>query len=213
VGADVERVRIGMGSDPRIGYHFIYPGAGYGGSCFPKDVKALAPTAAEFDYSPQLLQSVQDVNERQKGYVFEQMRRHFGDRLDGLTVALWGLAFKPNTDDMREAPSRRLLESLWAAGARVQAFDPKAMPETRRIYGERDDLALCETGDATLVGADTLVILTEWTSFRSPDFQAIKACLSQPVIFDGRNLYDPAWLAGQGITYYAIGRPTARPTG
>lgn len=211
VGADIERVRIGIGSDPRIGYHFIYPGAGYGGSCFPKDVKALARTAYDVDYTPQLLQAVEDVNDRQKHYLFSRIREHFGGALAGRTFAFWGLAFKPNTDDMREAASRRLMESLWEAGARVRAHDPKAMDETRRIYGERPELALVDSPEAALEGADALVILTEWNLFRSPDFETIRARLKAPVIFDGRNLYDPGILAGLGFHYYAVGRPPMAP--
>ncbi|MBA1146055.1 UDP-glucose/GDP-mannose dehydrogenase family protein [Ectothiorhodospiraceae bacterium WFHF3C12] len=209
VGADIERVRVGIGSDPRIGYHFIYPGAGYGGSCFPKDVQALARTAYGADYTPELLQAVEDVNYRQKDYLFNRMREHFGD-VAGKTVALWGLAFKPNTDDMREASSRRLMELLWEAGAKVRAFDPKAMEETRRIYGAREDLALVDDPMDALEGADALAILTEWNLFRSPDFDAIRERLSTPVIFDGRNLYDPGYLKRCGFTYYAIGRPAVR---
>ncbi len=206
LGADIERVRIGIGSDPRIGFHFIYPGAGYGGSCFPKDVKALARTAYDVDYTPQLLQAVEDVNERQKSYLFSRMRGHYG-KLAGKTIALWGLAFKPNTDDMREASARRLMESLWEAGAKVRAFDPKAMEECRRLYGEREGLTLCQSPEEALDGADGLAILTEWNLFRSPDFDDIKARLSQPVIFDGRNLYDPQHLSEAGFHYYAVGRP------
>lgn len=212
VGADVERVRIGMGSDPRIGYHFIYPGAGYGGSCFPKDVKALSRTAYDTDYTPQLLQAVEDVNDRQKHYLFHRINEHFGGALSGRTIALWGLAFKPNTDDMREASSRRLMESLWSAGAAVRAHDPKAMDEARRIYGDGPGLVFCETPEAALEGADALVILTEWNAFRSPDFEAIRAALREPVIFDGRNLYDPDAVATEGLYYYAIGRPPASPS-
>ena len=213
VGADIERVRIGIGSDPRIGYHFIYPGAGYGGSCFPKDVKALARTGYDVDYTPQLLQAVEDVNDRQKSYLFSRLREHFDGDLRGRTVALWGLAFKPNTDDMREASSRRLMESLWEAGATVRAFDPKAMDETRRIYGERNGLTLCDSPEAALEGADALAILTEWNLFRSPDFDHIRRTLREPVIFDGRNLYEPDALSRMGFHYYAIGRPAARPAG
>ena len=211
VGADIEQVRIGIGSDPRIGYDFIYPGAGYGGSCFPKDVKALARTAQDVEYVPQLLQAVEAVNERQKHYVFNRIRAHYQGALRGRRFALWGLAFKPNTDDMREAASRRLMESLWEAGASVQAFDPKAMEETRRLYGERPGLALCDSPEAALDGADALVIMTEWNLFRSPDFERIRACLAEPVIFDGRNLYQPARLAELGFSYYAIGRPYHAP--
>ncbi|PZA00033.1 UDP-glucose/GDP-mannose dehydrogenase family protein [Gammaproteobacteria bacterium 2W06] len=211
VGADIERVRIGIGADPRIGYHFIYPGAGYGGSCFPKDVQALARTAHDVDYVPQLLQAVEEVNDRQKHYLFNRLREHFGGDLAGRRFALWGLAFKPNTDDMREAASRRLMESLWEAGAAVQAFDPKAMDEARRLYGDRPGFTLCDSPEAALEGCDALVILTEWNQFRSPDFDLIRARLNEPVIVDGRNLYDPAVLAGLGFHYYAIGRPSVVP--
>ena len=207
LGADIEHVRHGIGSDPRIGYHFIYPGCGYGGSCFPKDVKALARTSRGVDYEPLVLDAVEAVNARQKQVLFQRMVRHYGaDGLRGRTVAIWGLAFKPNTDDMREAPSRSLMEALWQAGARVRAHDPEAMAETARIYGERDDLRLCDDPMETLEGADALAICTEWQSFRSPDMQRIRTLLSEPVIFDGRNLYDPERLADLGFTYYAIGR-------
>lgn len=207
LGADIEKVRIGIGSDPRIGYSFIYPGAGYGGSCFPKDVQALARTAQETGYQAELLNAVEAVNNRQKRVLFEKIQTEFGADLKGRTFAVWGLAFKPNTDDMRAASSRVLLEQLWEAGARVRAYDPVAMEETRRIYGERPDLALCDTAHAALDGADALVVVTEWSSFRSPDFELIRNRLKQPVIFDGRNLYDPALLANLRIRYYAIGRP------
>ncbi len=207
LGADIEKVRVGIGSDPRIGYHFIYPGAGYGGSCFPKDVRALERTAREVGYQAELLGAVEAVNARQKRVLFEKIQAEFGKDLGGRTFALWGLAFKPNTDDMREASSRVLMEALWAAGARVQAYDPVAMDETRHIYGERPDLRLCANVGETLQGADALVVVTEWSNFRSPDFEAIRDTLRQPVIFDGRNLYDPALLANLGIRYFAIGRP------
>ncbi len=208
VGADVEHVRKGIGSDPRIGWHFIYPGAGYGGSCFPKDVQALAKTAQQYGVQPRLLDAVEAVNEAQKGHVFELMARHYGGaaHLHGKTIALWGLAFKPNTDDMREASSRRLLQQLWDAGAKVRAFDPEAMHETQRIFGQRDDLALCDSDGATLQGADALVVLTEWKQFRSPDFAKLKASLADGVVFDGRNLYEPADVEDAGLAYYGIGR-------
>jgi UDPglucose 6-dehydrogenase len=205
LGADIERVRIGIGSDPRIGYHFIYPGCGYGGSCFPKDVKALERTARQVGYEAELLSAVEHVNERQKSRLFEKLKAHFGD-LSGRTVALWGLAFKPNTDDMREASSRVLMESLWAAGAKARAYDPVAMEECARIYGAREDLVLCDSPEDALSGADALAIVTEWNVFRSPDFDLIKRSLSEPAIFDGRNLYDPALLHSMGLRYYAIGR-------
>ena len=206
LGADIEKVRIGIGADPRIGYHFIYPGAGYGGSCFPKDVKALEYTARSVHYEAALLQAVEAVNERQKNALFAKIQRHFGSELHGRTFALWGLAFKPGTDDMREAPSRNLLESLWQAGCAVRAYDPAAMSEARRIYGERPDFALCDRPMTALDGADALVIITEWSLFRSPDFDAIRQALSQPLIFDGRNLYDPDYMRELGFIYYAIGR-------
>jgi UDPglucose 6-dehydrogenase len=205
-GADIERVRVGIGSDPRIGYHFIYPGLGYGGSCFPKDVQALARSARVAGYEPKLLDSVETVNKAQKQVLFEKISRHFGGNLEGKTIAVWGLAFKPGTDDMREAPSRILLEQLWKAGATVRAFDPAAMKETRRIFGERADLALCSRARETLEGADALAIVTEWKEFRSPDFDNLKKQLRAPVIFDGRNLYDPTMMKKLGFTYYAIGR-------
>ena len=207
-GADIESVRVGIGSDPRIGYAFIYPGVGYGGSCFPKDVKALKRSADEVGYEARILEAVEAVNHRQKQLLYRRLLAHFG-RLAGRTIALWGLAFKPNTDDMREAPSRVLMESLWAAGARVRAYDPVAMDECRRIYGTRPDLDLCASSDETLVGADALAIVTEWQEFRSPDFDHLKATLAAPVIFDGRNLYDPAHMARLGFRYYAVGRGLA----
>ena len=206
LGADIEKVRIGIGADPRIGYHFIYPGAGYGGSCFPKDVKALEYTARSVHYDAALLKAVEAVNQRQKTVLFAKMQRHFKNDLHGRTFALWGLAFKPGTDDMREAPSRTLLEALWEAGATVQAYDPAAMNEARRLYGERADFRLCEQPLAALENADALVIMTEWSLFRSPDFAAIRQLLKQPVLFDGRNLYDPDELREAGLIYYAIGR-------
>jgi len=208
LGADIEQVRTGIGSDPRIGYSFIYPGAGYGGSCFPKDVQALERTANGVGYKAELLSAVEAVNLRQKRVLFEKIQAEFGNDLKGRTFALWGLAFKPNTDDMRAASSRVLMELLWAAGAQVQAHDPVAMNEARRIYGERADLKLCPNAHAALEGADALVVVTEWTNFRSPDFELIRNTLKQPVIFDGRNLYDPALLANLGIRYYSIGRQT-----
>ena len=206
LGADIEKVRVGIGSDPRIGYHFIYPGCGYGGSCFPKDVKALERTARDVGYPAQLLQAVEGVNERQKRTLFEKIHAYFEGDLTGKTLAVWGLAFKPNTDDMREASSRVLMENLWAAGARVRAFDPVAMEETRRIYVDRPDLTLCDSPEAALEGADALAIVTEWNVFRSPDFDGIRQALARPVIFDGRNLYDPVQLRAQGFDYFGIGR-------
>jgi len=206
VGADVELVRQGIGSDPRIGYSFIYPGAGYGGSCFPKDVQALERTAHAHGYEARLLGAVEAVNRQQKGKLFELISRHLDGRLAGRTVALWGLAFKPNTDDMREASSRRLMEQLWSAGAKVRAFDPEAREEAQRLYGDRDDLVLCEHAMDALQGADVLAVVTEWKTFRSPDFTAIRAALAVPAVFDGRNLYDPAVVEEAGLAYYGIGR-------
>ncbi|WP_026375708.1 UDP-glucose dehydrogenase family protein [Aestuariibacter salexigens] len=205
-GADIEHVRRGIGSDPRIGYQFIYPGCGYGGSCFPKDVQALIRSANGVGYTPQILESVEAVNYRQKEKLFEYIQRHFNGALQGKTVALWGLSFKPNTDDMREASSRVLMEKLWDAGAIVQAYDPEAMEETQRIYGAREDLKLTGTKEAALSGADFLVICTEWQAFRAPDFEHIKQSLKQPLIFDGRNLFEPALMVEYGLHYYAIGR-------
>jgi UDPglucose 6-dehydrogenase len=206
LGADIEHVRRGIGSDPRIGYAFIYPGCGYGGSCFPKDVKALVASSAAAGYSAELLNAVEHVNDRQKHVLFGKIARFFGDDLRGKVIAVWGLAFKPNTDDMREASSRVLMEALWDAGCRVRAYDPVAVPEARRVYGERGDLVLCKSADEAVEGADALAIVTEWREFRSPDFDTIKATLKTPVIFDGRNLYDPSLLKRLGFRYFAIGR-------
>src|SRR5690606_20474725 len=206
VGADVEMVRQGIGSDPRIGWHFIYPGAGYGGSCFPKDVQALARTAAQHGYQPELLAAVEAVNARQKERLFQQIRDFYEGKLEGRTIAVWGLAFKANTDDIRAASSRRLMEALWEAGATVRAYDPQAREEVRRAYGERDDLELCESADEALRGADALAVVTEWREFRSPDFVRLRAALRDAVIFDGRNIYDPEDVEAAGIRYYGIGR-------
>lgn len=206
VGADIEMVRHGIGSDPRIGYSFIYPGAGYGGSCFPKDVQALERTARQYGYDAKILAAVEAVNDRQKDKLFELVSKHFDGDLKGRTFAVWGLAFKPNTDDMRAASSRNLLASLWAAGAKVQAFDPEAMHEAERIFGQRDDLALVGTADAALQNADALVVVTEWKNFRSPDFAQLKQQLSAAAVFDGRNIYDPETVEAAGLAYYGIGR-------
>jgi UDPglucose 6-dehydrogenase len=206
LGADIEKVRVGIGSDPRIGYHFIYPGCGYGGSCFPKDVKALERIARDVDYPAQLLQAVEGVNDRQKLRLYDKVSAYFKGDLQGKTFALWGLAFKPNTDDMREASSRAVMEALWAVGASVRAYDPVAMEEAARLYGERSDLSLCDSPEAALNGTNGLIIVTEWNVFRSPDFEVIKASLSHPVIFDGRNLYDPARVKALGFDYFGIGR-------
>ena len=204
--ADIEHVRLGIGSDPRIGYHFIYPGAGYGGSCFPKDVQALARSAQNVGYEAALLNAVEEVNLRQKHRIFEKMQSHYEGGLKGKAVALWGLSFKPRTDDMREAPSRVLMEALWDAGASVRAYDPEAMEEAARIYPNEGRLKLCDTAYGALDGADALVIITEWQEFRSPDFDEIKERLTDGVVFDGRNLYEPDTVENFGLQYYAIGR-------
>lgn len=205
-GADIEKVRAGIGADPRIGYHFIYPGVGYGGSCFPKDLRATIRTAEMHGFDPVLLKAVEDRNERQKKVLVEKVLCHFDRDLHGLTFALWGLAFKPRTDDMRDAPSRVVMEALWAAGAKVQAYDPAAMDECRRIYGEHVDLRLCDSKEAALAGADALIVVTEWKQFQAPDFGAIVEKLKYPVIFDGRNIYDPAIAARHGVKVYGVGR-------
>jgi UDPglucose 6-dehydrogenase len=206
VGADIEHVRVGIGSDPRIGYQFIYPGCGYGGSCFPKDVKALVASASASGSHAAILSAVDEVNDRQKDRLFDKIKTYFAGNLEGKVIALWGLSFKPNTDDMREAPSRALMERLWDAGASVRAYDPIARSETARIYGNRSGLVLCEQAEDALTGADALAIVTEWREFRSPDFDAIKSTLRSPAIFDGRNLYDPKLLQRYGFKYFAIGR-------
>ena len=211
LGANVEAVRRGIGSDPRIGYHFIYPGVGYGGSCFPKDVKALIHTAKEVQFDPLLLNAVEDRNAAQRNVLFDRIHAFYNGQLQGKTIAVWGLAFKPNTDDMREAPSRNLLESLWGAGAKVQAYDPVAMKEARRIYGERADLQLVDSPLAAVQGADSLAIVTEWQIFRAPDFDLLAQTLSDKMIFDGRNLYEPALPASHGLGYVSIGRPVQMP--
>jgi UDPglucose 6-dehydrogenase len=205
-GADIENVRKGIGSDPRIGYQFIYPGCGYGGSCFPKDVQALVKSAKGVGYQAKILEAVEAVNYRQKEKLFDYIMRYYNNELSGLTIALWGLSFKPNTDDMREASSRVLMEKLWGQGAKVQAYDPEAMEETQRIYAGRDDLSLMGTKESALNGADCLVICTEWQAFRAPDFELIKAKLRDPVIFDGRNLFEPSRMSEYGLHYYGIGR-------
>jgi UDPglucose 6-dehydrogenase len=205
-GADIEHVRLGIGSDPRIGYSFIYPGVGYGGSCFPKDVRALSRSASAEGYDAVLLDSVEAVNNRQKHRLFDRIAAHYDGKLQGKTIALWGLAFKPKTDDMRDAPSRVLMESLWGAGATVRAYDPEAMDETRRLYPDNNGLALCKTALEAVAGSDALAIVTEWQEFRSPDFPSLKQELKDGVIFDGRNLYDPRMVESLGLSYYGIGR-------
>ncbi|MEK2611963.1 UDP-glucose/GDP-mannose dehydrogenase family protein [Pseudomonas shirazensis] len=207
LGADIEQVRIGIGSDPRIGYSFIYPGCGYGGSCFPKDVQALYRTALEVGYDATLLEAVEAVNNRQKDKLFNTFSSVFGSRLAGTTVAVWGLAFKPNTDDMRDAPSRSLIEKLWQAGVKVRVYDPKAMGEFKRIYGERDDLVYAASMEEALAGADALAICTEWKSFRAVEPKSLHDALATHLVIDGRNLFDPWTMAQAGVNYHAIGRP------
>ena len=204
--ADIEHVRMGIGSDPRIGYQFIYPGCGYGGSCFPKDVQALAHTAQEVGYEPKLLLAVEAINERQKHVLYRKLSKAFDGKLTGKCIAIWGLAFKPDTDDMRDAPSRTLMEALWASGARVRAFDPQAMHECQRLYGARIDLTLCDSREEAVRGADALVICTEWKSFRTIEPDSLKSSLRSPIVVDGRNLFDPVVMSKAGLDYYAIGR-------
>ncbi|MCQ8116235.1 UDP-glucose dehydrogenase family protein [Methylomonas rosea] len=206
LGADIENVRHGIGSDSRIGYSFIYPGCGYGGSCFPKDVKALERTARDYGYQAELLSAVENVNDRQKHRLFEKVSTHYPSGVKGKTFALWGLAFKPNTDDMREAPSRVLLEALIDAGATVRAYDPEAMEEAHRIYGDKAGLVYCAKQADTLSDVDALIIVTEWKQFRSPDFDDLGRLLKDKVIFDGRNMYEPRLVKQFGLQYYAIGR-------
>jgi len=208
VGADVEAVRKGIGSDSRIGFSFIYPGAGYGGSCFPKDVQALEKTAQKYGYNARILQAVEAVNDDQKHSLVRKIKAHFNDDIAGKTFALWGLAFKPNTDDMREAPSRRVIEELLNSGAKVRVFDPVAMDEARRIYGESCDIYYALSSEDAVKGANALVIVTEWLAFRSPDFDMIKKDLIAPIVFDGRNIYNPEFMEQSGFTYYSIGRRT-----
>lgn len=206
LGADIEQVRRGMSMDNRIGEHFLYAGCGYGGSCFPKDVQALQKTAKDIGYDAEILQAVEAINERQKRTLFEKLQHYFNSNLENKTIALWGLAFKPHTDDMRAASSLVLLDLLWKAGAKVQAFDPIAMKATHAIFGDRDDLSYCESAAQALENADALVIVTEWPEFTLPDFQLIKSKLKTPVIFDGRNIYDPQLVSSYGLTYFGIGR-------
>ncbi len=206
VGADIELVRRGIGSDPRIGYQFLYAGAGYGGSCFPKDVKALVRTAADNGVPLRVLTAVEEANERQKRVLVDKVVARFGNDLTGRRFALWGLAFKPNTDDMREAPALVIIDELTQRGAAVVAYDPVSMHEAARVLGPRDDVALVERAEAALQDADALLIVTEWKEFRTPDFDAMKAALKQPLVFDGRNLYDPKLMKALGIDYSGIGR-------
>ncbi len=210
LGADIELVRQGIGSDPRIGWHFLYPGCGYGGSCFPKDVQALTRTARDAGFELKVLSAVESANDRQKRVLARKIVARFGDKLEGRRFALWGLAFKPNTDDMREAPSRVLIEELLLRGATVCAYDPVAINEAKRIFGNEPGLTYASSPMAALAGADALAIVTEWKEFRSPDFVALRSALSEPVVFDGRNLYDPKMVLAAGIEYHAIGRKGAR---
>ena len=212
LGVDIEAVRQGIGADPRIGYQYIYPGCGYGGSCFPKDVRALLRMASDVDCDASIVRGVEAVNERQKLVLIEKLTRHFGGSLEGRVIGIWGLSFKPNTDDMREAPSCAIMEAAWQAGATVRAYDPQALDSARQLYGQREDLVLCGQRDDVPVGADALLVATEWNEFRSPDFAIVKAALKTPVIADGRNLYDPARLAEMGFTHLAIGRGGGRPS-
>jgi UDPglucose 6-dehydrogenase len=217
LGTDIEQVRKGIGSDPRIGYHFLYPGAGYGGSCFPKDVQALMRTGQSAGHTLRILQAVEEANAIQKHRLSEKLIALLGENnaksLAGRTIALWGLAFKPNTDDMREAPARVVIDDLVALGARIQAYDPVAMPEAKKTMADIAGLSFADSPMAALQGADVLAIITEWKEFRSPDFAAIRAALKRSVIIDGRNLYDPAVVVAEGLEYHPIGRPVARPAG
>jgi UDPglucose 6-dehydrogenase len=206
VGADIESVRQGIGSDQRIGYHFIYAGAGYGGSCFPKDVSALVRTAQGLNFEPHILHAVEARNQAQKLVIFNKLKSYFKGQFKGKVIALWGLSFKPNTDDMREAPSRVLMEALWAEGAKVQAYDPAAMEEAQHIYGHREELMLAGTKETALNNADVLVIMTEWRQFKAPNFDVIKQALKSPAIFDGRNLFEPTRMKERGFDYFGIGR-------
>ncbi len=207
VGADIEKVRLGIGSDPRIGYSFIYPGAGYGGSCFPKDVRALSHTASQAGYRAAILDAVETVNNRQRHKLFEMLQRHAGDRLPGMTVAVWGLAFKPNTDDIREAPALVLLDTLLAAGVSVRAHDPKAADAVRRRFVDADGLELVDDPYHAAEGADALVLVTEWRQYWAPDFRRLSESMREPVILDGRNIWAPDVVRQRGFTYYSIGRP------
>ena len=210
--ADIEAVRRGIGSDPRIGFDFIYPGTGYGGSCFPKDVKALVQTGKQVDYETEITKAVESVNNKQKRVLFDQIEKHFDKNIQGKTFALWGLAFKPNTDDMREAPSQVLIKLITENGGNLRAYDPEANETAKKLFNDYENLTICNTIEETLVDAqtviDALIIVTEWNEFRSPNFLMIKKAMANPVIFDGRNLYDPKQLSELGISYYSIGRPT-----
>jgi len=207
LGADIELVRQGIGSDPRIGFHFLYAGCGYGGSCFPKDVKALIRTAADAGQPLQLLQAVEAVNDRQKLVLVDKVVARYGEQLTGKTFAVWGLAFKPNTDDMRDAPSRVVIAELARRGAKLQAYDPVAVPEAQRVLAGTPGLSYADSARAALEGADALIIVTEWKEFRTPDFEALRESLADRTVFDGRNLYEPKLMRSLGIEYHGIGRP------
>lgn len=209
--ADIDLVRKGMGTDPRIGSEFLFAGCGYGGSCFPKDVRAILKMADQANVSAKILHAVEQVNAEQKLILLEKINKYFSSQLKDKVVAVWGLAFKPNTNDMRDASSRVLLEGLWQQGATVQAYDPIAVPEAKHIYGEREDFKLCASAEAALQNADVLAVVTEWQEFRHPNFKMIKEKLRYPAIFDGRNLYNPAQLSGLGFDYYGIGRGAVIP--
>lgn len=211
VGANVEHIRAGIGSDSRIGYHYIYSGIGYGGSCFPKDIRALSHTAREVGYEAVMINAIEAVNERQKHVLLDKILEHFDNEVAGKTFAIWGISFKPKTDDIREAPSRTLIEALWALGAKVQAYDPEALDNLEAEYGERPELILAGNRDDAVLGADALVICTEWRQFRSPDFALLREHLKEPVIFDGRNMYDPLRIRREGFTYYGVGLGDTTP--
>ena len=210
VGADIESVRVGIGSDPRIGYGYIYPGCGFGGSCLPKDVKALVSSSAAAGLDLDLMQAVQRVNMRQRRLLYDRISDYFGGQLESRAIALWGLSFKPNTDDMREASSRSLMEALWEAGCSVRAYDPVAMAAARRLYPDQPRLVLCPSAEEAVQGADALAVVTEWREFRSPDFGALKSSLKNPVIFDGRNVFEPEHMKQLGFEYFGVGRGTTR---
>jgi len=210
MGADIEKVRIGIGSDPRIGYDFIYPGCGFGGSCFPKDISALRHLAEKNGYRSELLEAVENINIRQKKVLFEDIENHFSGRLKNKKFALWGLSFKPKTDDMRDAPSKIIINALIKSNAKVQAFDPKANNEAKKIYQHEKHIKICETKEEAIKGADALVICTEWQNFKALNYSTISSLLKNNVIFDGRNMFDPSELQAQGFIYYSIGRPTEK---
>jgi UDPglucose 6-dehydrogenase len=209
MSADIDDVRRGIGHDSRIGFSFLFPGVGYGGSCFPKDVRALSAMAREHDVTPQILDAVHEVNQRQKARLAEKIERHFGGSLQGRTIAVWGLAFKPKTDDIREAPALILIDRLLALGAKLRVHDPEAMENARAIYGDR--LQYAELPLQALEGADALAVVTEWGEFRTPDFEQMRRLLKTPVIFDGRNIYNPAVMQAEGFTYYCIGKAAVGP--